>query len=79
MVERIARRKPVLVLTGARQVGKSTMLKEVYHHLNYAALNRPLVRQSAIDNPSLFFEEHRPPVIVDEIQKAAALFDYIKD
>jgi len=79
VVERIARRKPVLVLTGARQVGKSTMLKEVYHHLNYVALNRPLVRQSAIDNPSLFFEEHRPPVIVDEIQKAAALFDYIKD
>jgi len=79
VVERIARRKPVLVLTGARQVGKSTMLKEVYHHLNYVALNRPLVRRSAIDNPSLFFEEHRPPVIVDEIQKAAALFDYIKD
>jgi predicted AAA+ superfamily ATPase len=79
VVERIARRKPVLVLTGARQVGKSTMLKEVYRHLNYVALNRPLVRQSAIDNPSLFFEEHRPPVIVDEIQKAAALFDYIKD
>jgi len=79
VVERIARRKPVLVLTGARQVGKSTMLKEVYRQLNYVALNRPLVRQSAVDNPSLFFEEHRPPVIVDEIQKAAALFDYIKD
>ena len=79
VVERIARRKPVLVLTGARQVGKSTMLKEVYHHLNYVALNRPLVRQSAIDNPSLFFEAHPQPVIVDEIQKAAALFDYIKD
>ena len=79
VVERIAKRKPVLVLTGARQVGKSTMLKEVYHHLNYVALNRPLVRQSAVDNPSLFFEAHRPPIIVDEIQKAAALFDYIKD
>lgn len=79
VVERIAKRKPVLVLTGARQVGKSTMLKEVYGHLNYIALNRPLVRQSAADNPSLFFEEHRPPVIVDEIQKAAELFDYIKD
>ena len=79
VVDRFAKSKPVLVLTGARQVGKSTMLKEVYHRLNYVALNRPLVRQSAIDNPSLFFEEHRPPVIVDEIQKAAALFDYIKD
>jgi predicted AAA+ superfamily ATPase len=79
VVERIAKRKPVLVLTGARQVGKSTMLKEVYRDINYITLNRPLVRESAKENPSLFFNANRPPVIVDEIQKAAELFDYIKD
>jgi len=79
VVERIVKRKPVLVLTGARQVGKSTMLKEVYSDINYVALNRPLVRESAKENPSLFFEANKPPVIVDEIQKAAELFDYIKD
>jgi len=79
VVERIAKLKPVLVLTGARQVGKSTMLKEVYSDINYVALNRPLVRESAKENPSLFFEANKPPVIVDEIQKAAELFDYIKD
>ena len=81
VVERIAKRKPVLVLTGARQVGKSTMLKEVYHNINYVTLNSPLVRQSAKENPSLFFElsANKPPVILDEIQKAAELFDYIKD
>ncbi len=79
VVERIAKRKPVLVLTGARQVGKSTMLKEVYSGIRYVTLNRPLVRESAKDNPSLFFETNKPPVIVDEIQKAAELFDYIKD
>ena len=76
---RIAKRKPVLVLTGARQVGKSTMLKEVYHNINYVALNRPLVRESAKENPSLFFDTYKPPVVVDEIQKVAELFDYIKD
>ena len=79
VVARIAKRKPVLVLTGARQVGKSTMLKEVYHDINYVTLNRPLVRESAKENPSLFFDANKPPVIVDEIQKAAELFDYIKD
>ena len=79
VIARIARRKPVLVLTGARQVGKSTMLKEVYRDINYITLNRPIVRESAKENPSLFFEMHRPPVVVDEIQKAAELFDYIKD
>jgi len=79
VVERIAKRKPVLVLTGARQVGKSTMFKEVYKNINYVALNRPIVRESAKENPSLFFDVNKPPVIVDEIQKVAELFDYIKD
>lgn len=79
VVARIAERKPVLVLTGARQVGKSTMLKEVYHDINYVTLNRPLVRESAKESPSLFFDANKPPVIVDEIQKGAELFDYIKD
>ena len=79
VIERIAKRKPVIVLTGARQVGKSTMLKEVNKSINYITLNRPLVRESAKENPSLFFEANKPPIIVDEIQKAAELFDYIKD
>ena len=79
VVERIAKRKPVIVLTGARQVGKSTMLKEIFKDISYVALNRPLVRESAKTNPSLFFDVNKPPVIVDEIQKAAELFDYIKD
>jgi len=78
-IERIAKRKPVIVLTGARQVGKSTMLKTVYKNINYITLNRPFVRESAKENPSTFFEVNRPPLIIDEIQKAAELFDYIKD
>ena len=79
VVARLAKRKPVVVLTGARQVGKSTMIKETSHDINYVTLNRPLVRQSAAENPSLFFDMNKPPVVVDEIQKAAELFDYIKD
>jgi len=79
VVARIAKRKPVLVLTGARQVGKSTMLKEVYRDINCITMNRPFVRESAKENPSLFFDENKPPIVVDEIQKAPELFDYIKD
>ncbi len=79
VIARISKRKPVLVLTGARQVGKSTMLKEMFHNISYVSLNRPLVRESARVNPSLFFDVNPPPVIVDEIQKAGELFDYIKD
>jgi predicted AAA+ superfamily ATPase len=54
VITRIARRKAVLVITGARQVGKSTMLKEVFRDIHYVALDSPLVRQSAKDNPSIF-------------------------
>ena len=80
VVKRIAKRKPVIVLTGARQVGKSTMLKTVYKGaIGYVTLNHPLVRETAKENPSMFFDMNRPPVIIDEIQKGAELFDYIKD
>lgn len=79
VVSRIAKRKPVIVITGARQVGKSTMLKEVFHDIRYIALNNPLVRQSAAENPSVFFDVNKPPIIVDEIQKAAQLFEYVKE
>ncbi len=73
------KRKPVLVLTGARQIGKSTMLKTARSDIAYIALDNPLVRQSALDAPSVFFESNKPPIIVDEIQKAAQLFEYIKE
>jgi predicted AAA+ superfamily ATPase len=75
----MSKRKSVIVLTGARQVGKSTTCKENYREMNYITLNRPLVRESAKDNPSLFFQINQPPIIIDEIQKEGALFDYIKD
>lgn len=79
VIARISKRKPVVVLTGARQVGKTTMLKEVYKDISYVSLNHPLVRTGASENPSAFFESNKPPVIIDEIQKAAQLFDYVKD
>ena len=79
VVKRIAKRKPVVVLTGARQVGKSTMLKAINKDINYLSLNLPLIRESAKENPSLFFEMHQRPLIIDEIQKAAELFEYIKE
>jgi predicted AAA+ superfamily ATPase len=79
VINRIAKRKPVIVLTGARQVGKSTMLKKVYNDINYITLGNPLLREAAKENPSMFFKMNTPPVIVDEIQKSAELFDYIKD
>lgn len=78
VIARMSRRKPVLVVTGARQVGKTTMLKKLYD-LNYVSMNTALTRQDAIENPSLFFRYNKPPLIVDEVQKAPELFEYVKD
>ncbi|MDR0500409.1 MAG: ATP-binding protein [Coriobacteriales bacterium] len=79
VVKRIAKRKAAVVLTGARQVGKSTMLKTSLDSVNYISLDRLLIRESAKESPSLFLDINQPPIIIDEIQKAAELFDYIKD
>ena len=79
VVVRMAKRKPVVVLTGARQVGKSTMLKETFGDISYISLTNPLIRESAKENPSMFFKLHKTPLVVDEIQKAGQLFDYIKE
>jgi len=78
VVDRISKRKPVLVVTGARQVGKTTMLKNLYN-LNYVTMNTAIKRQDAKENPSLFFNYNKRPIIVDEIQKAPELFEYVKD
>jgi len=79
VVERISRRKPVIIVTGARQVGKTTMLEQLYDNLNYVTMNTAVTRESAKEDPSMFFEHNKLPIIVDEIQKAPELFEYIKD
>ena len=79
VVERVSKRKPVLIITGARQVGKTTMLKHYNKDLNYVTMNTTVVRQRAKDDPSRFFEYNKLPIIVDEIQKSPELFEYIKD
>lgn len=69
-----------ILITGARQVGKTTMLKHLAQGTNrtYVSLDNLQVRQLAQSDPILFFQTFRPPVIIDEIQYAPELFPYIK-
>ncbi|MDR1110742.1 MAG: ATP-binding protein [Deltaproteobacteria bacterium] len=71
--------KAVLV-TGARQVGKTTMLRHLAEGQNrsYVSLDSLKNRQLARTDPELFFQRHRPPVIIDEAQHAPELFPQIK-
>ena len=81
VINRQQKRKAVIILTGPRQVGKSTMLKTILKSqgVNYITLDNPIVRESAIENPSRFLELNKAPIIIDEIQKAPKLFEYIKE
>lgn len=70
---------PVLLISGARQVGKTTLLR----HLSpsgrtYVTLDDPMAKMLAKSDPKTFFDRFRPPVLIDEVQYAPELFPYIK-
>lgn len=68
-----------LIVTGPRQVGKTTLLKHLADtNREYVTLDDPVEREAAVSEPALFLERHKPPVIIDEIQYAPNLLPYIK-
>lgn len=69
--------KAVLV-TGPRQVGKSTLLKKVFSDRKYVSLDDPFLEEQAREDGDLFLSFHAPPVTIDEVQRAEELFRYIK-
>jgi uncharacterized protein len=68
----------VVLLTGARQVGKSTVLKHCDDKRTYVTLDNPTIRELAINDPKLFMQRYQHPVIIDEIQYVPELLPYIK-
>jgi len=69
-----------VMVTGARQVGKSTMLKHLAQDTGrvYISMDDADVRELANRDPKLFFQMYQPPLLIDEVQKAPALFEQIK-
>ncbi|MCL1972032.1 MAG: ATP-binding protein [Endomicrobia bacterium] len=70
---------PVLLLSGPRQVGKSSVLNMIKEKgRKYVSLDDIAVRGLALNDPQAFLQKYAPPVIIDEIQYAPNLFTYIK-
>ncbi len=70
---------PIVLVTGARQVGKTTLLRHIREpERTYVTLDDPLVLDLARRDPALFFQRFRPPLLIDEIQYAPDLLPYIK-
>ena len=67
-----------VLLTGPRQVGKSTLLKKLFPERKYVTLDDPFAEQQARENGSMFLTLNQAPVTIDEVQRAPELFRYLK-
>jgi predicted AAA+ superfamily ATPase len=78
-VEQASAQFPVLLVTGARQVGKTTLLRHVAGQGRaYVTLDDPLVLDLARRDPALFLQRYPAPALIDEIQYAPELLPHIK-
>jgi len=73
-----AKMKGAIVVTGARQVGKTTLIVMLKPGILKITFDDLLVRQRAIAEPSVFFDYNPPPVFIDEIQYVPVILHYIK-
>ena len=73
--------RPITLITGARQVGKTTICKMLCEdrNYNYVSLDNILERKLAKEDPKIFLETHPFPLIIDEVQYAPVLFDVIEE
>ena len=80
VVSQVTKEYPVVLVTGPRQVGKTTMLKKLMEGTDrgYVTLDDLNERALAKTDPELFIQLHKPPVLIDEVQYAPELFSYIK-
>ncbi len=77
--ETASRQFPVLLVTGLRQVGKTTFLMHQKDEgRTLVTLDDPMVRSLAAEDPALFMQRYQPPLLIDEIQYAPQLLPFIK-
>lgn len=73
---------PVIMITGPRQVGKTTLLEHLLQNsdkkINYVSLDNLTLRSKAIEDPELFIKTYDTPLVIDEFQYAPNLLSYIK-
>ena len=67
-----------VLIAGARQTGKSTLLKKLFPEIKYVTFDDPFIEDQAVRNANMFMTLNQPPVIFDEVQRTPDLFRYIK-
>jgi hypothetical protein len=77
-LKRLSEQFPAVVLTGARQVGKTSLVRKAFPLFNYVSLDLPAKAELAEKNPEHFLRENAAPLIIDEVQYAPSLFRQLK-
>lgn len=77
-LEKYSRTYKAVLVTGARQVGKSTLLKKVFPERRYVSLDDPFLEEQAKQNGDMFLSLNPVLITIDEVQRAKELFRYIK-
>jgi predicted AAA+ superfamily ATPase len=77
-IRKLSRMFGAVLVTGPRQVGKTTMLKEITKEAAYVTLDDPILMELAVEQSGTFFKDNPPPVFIDEIQYAPNLFPQMK-
>ncbi len=77
LVQRASTR-PVVVVTGARQTGKTSLVRRLFPKHSFVTLDLPSEAEQAESDPASFLARHPAPVVVDEVQYAPGLFRHLK-
>ncbi|MBI4430149.1 MAG: ATP-binding protein [Candidatus Omnitrophica bacterium] len=73
-----SKQRPVLLLTGARQTGKTSLARETFKNYGFVSLDLPRLAEEAEESGEQFLAKYKTPLIIDEVQYAPALFRYLK-
>jgi predicted AAA+ superfamily ATPase len=75
---RLVRERPAVLVTGARQTGKTSLVRKSLPQYSYVTLDLPSEAEQAEQDPATFLKRHPPPLIIDEVQYAPGLFRHLK-
>ena len=78
LIRRMAKQFPAVLITGARQTGKTSLLRHLYPHTSYLTLDLPANAEAARTAPDELLKAYPPPVIIDEIQYAPSFLRHLK-
>ena len=78
IVEKRAKNNKAILLTGPRQVGKSTLFKHLFKNVNQVTFDDELLLAQAEEDVGLFLLNNPTPLVIDEVQKCPSIFNRMK-